>query len=706
MRANITLSLAFNFIVLMFRAQQSPCSGTPSANGMLPASSFTLCSGSTTTLGLSNTYSTSGITYSWSSSSTSTVGPWSPVNGANARDLLTPPLLDTIYYMITITCTNSGQSITIPVTILVVPCYTPCSGAPSNTVVPASQTLCAGSSVTLNFVQTYSLTIGNSFQWQSSGSSSGPYSALSGATGSVYSAATPSATTYYQAVVTCSNGGQSYTTAPVAVNVITCTSCFGAPGSNTVVGPSTVCAGSSATLSLAQTYSSTGITYLWQSSTVSQVGPFSPGFTTTTATYVTPTLGTTTFFNVVITCTNSNQSFSTVHTVSAVACPTACVGYPAGSSILPTNQTLCAGAAASMSLSNSYQYVTGLTFQWNQSSSSSGPFVPTSPAGTGTTYSTGPLNSTTYYQAVITCTNVSAGFTTAVYPVTVVTCTNCFGTPGANTIVPASPTICSGSSATLGLVNTYTSGGITYLWQSSNVSIVGPYNPISGATSSVYTTPNLTTTTYYQVIITCTASGQSTNLATQVTVVQCNSVCSGAPASNTILPLNHTVCIGEPATMSLAATYTAPGITYAWHTGTSNIGPFVPVAGATLATYTHTFITVDMYFQVVITCTASGQFISMVHTVIANPCVNRLPGQHGELLANVYPIPARDELIIESEQVHGGHFILEDLTGRTVSSGSLSPGRTVTSVRHLEAGIYLLRLQADGRVKVARIVKE
>ncbi len=91
------------------------------------------------------------------------------------------------------------------------------------------------------------------------------------------------------------------------------------------------------------------------------------------------------------------------------------------------------------------------------------------------------------------------------------TLTPCSGTPGSNTIVPLLNPICLGMSGTLTLANGYNVSGITYQWQSSTVSIVGPFSSISGATTNIYVVPTLTQTTYFNVVITCTNSGQSIN---------------------------------------------------------------------------------------------------------------------------------------------------------------------------------------------------
>jgi hypothetical protein len=96
------------------------------------------------------------------------------------------------------------------------------------------------------------------------------------------------------------------------------------------------------------------------------------------------------------------------------------------------------------------------------------------------------------------------------YNIQIITPTPCSGTPGANTITVPSASICPNSTALLGLAGNYTVIGISYQWQSSTVSPVGPFTSITSATNTSFTTPSLTVNTWYQTIITCTNAGPAT----------------------------------------------------------------------------------------------------------------------------------------------------------------------------------------------------
>jgi hypothetical protein len=104
------------------------------------------------------------------------------------------------------------------------------------------------------------------------------------------------------------------------------------------------------------------------------------------------------------------------------------------------------------------------------------------------------------------------------YVINIVPPTPCSGTPASNTVVATQTLVCPvfGTSV-LQPANVYTLGGITYSWQSSTGSILGPYTNIPGANSYAYTTPTLNATTYYQVAVGC-ANGGATIAAQPITI--------------------------------------------------------------------------------------------------------------------------------------------------------------------------------------------
>jgi hypothetical protein len=91
------------------------------------------------------------------------------------------------------------------------------------------------------------------------------------------------------------------------------TPCAGAPAANTVITPTAVqCPNSVVNLFMANSYTTSGNTFQWQSSTVSPVGPFT-AVTNGTNSALNATLGANTvWYSAIITCTNGNNSTTAI----------------------------------------------------------------------------------------------------------------------------------------------------------------------------------------------------------------------------------------------------------------------------------------------------------------------------------------------------------------------------------------------------------
>ncbi|PBQ31287.1 hypothetical protein CNR22_05750 [Sphingobacteriaceae bacterium] len=85
----------------------------------------------------------------------------------------------------------------------------------------------------------------------------------------------------------------------------------------------------------------------------------------------------------------------------------------------------------------------------------------------------------------------------------------CSGAPASNTVASTFSLICPGGASTLNLVNSYTNTGISYQWYVSDQSAVGPFTIVPTATNSSYAASNVTVTSYYQAVITCSVGPQS-----------------------------------------------------------------------------------------------------------------------------------------------------------------------------------------------------
>ncbi|MDP4739491.1 MAG: GEVED domain-containing protein [Crocinitomicaceae bacterium] len=106
-----------------------------------------------------------------------------------------------------------GESEDYCVTISLPP---PCAGTPSpGNTIASPNSVFAGQTTTLT-LQNVTTGTGITYQWQSAASATGPWTNISGATSFNY-LATPTASTWYQCIVTCSNSASSGTSNPVQV---------------------------------------------------------------------------------------------------------------------------------------------------------------------------------------------------------------------------------------------------------------------------------------------------------------------------------------------------------------------------------------------------------------------------------------------------------------------------------------------------------
>lgn len=228
----------------------------------------------------------------------------------------------------------------------------------------------------------------------------------------------------------------------------------------------------------------------------------------------------------------------------------------------------------------------GLTYQWYSNTTRSTTGATLIPGATSSTYT--PLTSTVsalYYYCVVTgtCSTITSGFSGKI---TVI------ATSVGGTATATATALC--PSATTNITLTGYTG--TIQWQESADGITGWANVTggSGATTATYTTPALTTTTYYRASV---ASGTCVNYST-VTSVSLNAATAitsqpSATAQN--------VCInGTPGDLSVTAT--GNGLNYQWYsntTATTTGATLIPSATAAIYTPVTTMASTLYYYCVV-----------------------------------------------------------------------------------------------------------
>lgn len=85
----------------------------------------------------------------------------------------------------------------------------------------------------------------------------------------------------------------------------------------------------------------------------------------------------------------------------------------------------------------------------------------------------------------------------------------------------------------------------------------------------------------------------------------------------------------------------------------------------------------------------------------------KLNTPHAEYL-QFYPNPVKDHLIIQNSTLQPGESLLYlyDQAGKTVLYQALQEHRNIINMEHFAPGIYFLKIESEGNVKCAKIVKD
>ncbi|MES2924739.1 MAG: CAP domain-containing protein [Verrucomicrobiota bacterium] len=314
--------------------------------------------------------------------------------------------------------------------------------------------------------------------------------------------------------------------------------------------PSSVTVNSGATATFTVTANGTSPSYQWY------VG--NSGVTTnpisgaTGNSYTTPALASTTSYWVRVTnsaaTVDSNTATATVITPPVIT-PPVITSQPVAASIVSGSSTTFNVATTG----------TSPTYQWYAGNSG----VTTNPisGANSNSFATPPLSSTASYWVRVSNAAGNADSNTATATVVM---------PPAITGHPGSVTVPSGSGTTLSV--TATGANLAYQWyQGASGSI---QNPISGAISSSYITPNLSSTTSYWAKVSNIAGSADSNTAT-VTVAY--------PPTILSQPVSPTISKNTSTTLSVTAS--GPSLTYQWYQGNSPSTTTL-IAGATSSSYT------------------------------------------------------------------------------------------------------------------------
>ena len=411
----------------------------------------------------------------------------------------------------------------------------------------SNQSICSGGNPSL-LTDISSPSIGNcsptfTYQWMSctSGCNTPPtnYTIIPGATGQTYDPPTGlTQTSYYCRRVTIGSctAYSNYTSVTVVPDP-----------SITISGGTTICSGGSVTLTSSTSGGTGTCSYQWQSS------PDNSTWTSvaTTADYTTPALTSTYYFRCIRSCSGSDCNPATSNTITINV-----VNDPAIS--ISGSTTICSGGSATLTSGGSGGTGT-CSYQWQSSPDQ----ITWTNVSTAVDYTTPALTSTTHYRCIRHCSGT--GCTDATSNTVTVTVVN-----DPSITISSSYTICNGGSVTLTSSTSGGTGTCSFQWQSSPDQITWT----DVATIANYTTPALTSTTFYRCIRHCSGTGCSDATSNTVTVTVVND-------PNIITqPTGGSICTGGSITLAVNASGGTPALTYQWY----NSGGII--SGATNSSYT------------------------------------------------------------------------------------------------------------------------
>ena len=272
------------------------------------------------------------------------------------------------------------------------------------------------------------------------------------------------------------------------------TSCGGMPISGAVTTTTSLACPTTLVL-LSDTGSTTGASYLWQSSPDSSTWTNIAGATNTTYSFT--GLSANTYYRCMVSCTLDSTVFAPTAGILetyTTTCP--CLLYNAGTVV--TNAPY-ACTADTVWLTDTTYSAPAASLQW-QSSADSASWT-NIPGAITSSYSFTDCTTTMWYRLVLSCPTdsmVSAG-TKVTYSALCV----CTGTPDGGAAT-ASITYCSACFLALGITGSSAADSLGYQWQSSSDSVT--WTNIPGATTVPYTL-SPTGAAYYRCIVTCDLTG-------------------------------------------------------------------------------------------------------------------------------------------------------------------------------------------------------
>jgi hypothetical protein len=283
---------------------------------------------------------------------------------------------------------------------------------------------------------------------------------------------------------------------------------------------------------------------------------------------------------------------------TVVAPSAGCTGTPAAGTGTITSATGCPSTNFTLN-SSGLTTGTGITYQWQTSSSAGGTYTNVGAAGSSLTTSTA---TTAYYRLKTTCSGSGLVNYSNVVSYTVVTCcTNtlqCYDSYG--------------DGWNGGSVNLYVGGVLI-----GNYTIATGFGPTtvdftsySGQAIQVTMAAggSFPTEMYFNVLngggTPIVSNWYPNTSGTWNGTASCPAPCSGTPSPGNALTSSATVASGSTVNLSLSTPPTGSGLTYQWQSAPTSGGTWANIGGATSATYTAT-VTAVTWYRCIVTCAGS-----------------------------------------------------------------------------------------------------
>ncbi|MDI1353297.1 MAG: ice-binding family protein [bacterium] len=505
--------------------------------------SQTVCAGTSVSFSVNPTGS--GLTYQWQKAGVTLVNGGN-ISGAGTSTLTINP----------VTMGDAAANYNLLINGVCAPNFTSAlfslvvNASPSLAAQVASQTICAGNSVTFAAVASGT---GNSYQWRN-----GATNLING--GNIAGATTPTliinpamgvdASVNYNLIITgaCAPG---FTSALISLVVNT------SPSLTAQIASQTICAGTSVIFTVNPT--GAGLTYQWRKGAVNLLNSGNISGVTTSSLIINPVSNAdaSTNYDLLISGSCAPSFTSAQFSLVVNSSPSIAAQVP--------SQTICAGASVVFSVAASGN---GLTYQWRKGTSNlvNGGNISGASSPTLTITAANITDASANYNLVIAGVCAPA-FTTALFSLIV-------NSPPSLTAQVPSQTVCAGSSVVFSVVP---SGNIlTYQWRDGSVDLIDG-GAISGATTSILIINPVSTSdgsNNYNIVMTGACAPNYTSALISLIV--------NSSPSITAVVSGQTVCIGSAA--ALVATSVGTGLSYQWRKGTTNLVNAGTVSGVTTAT--------------------------------------------------------------------------------------------------------------------------